>query len=57
MSPSFHVVTFPGSAWENGNFRLFFANSKWKQQTFVCLLQTERENEHLFSMVGKCKLK
>jgi hypothetical protein len=38
---------------ENGNFRLFSANGKWKRQTLVCLLQTKTENERLFSLVGK----
>jgi hypothetical protein len=36
---------------ENGNFRLFAANGKWKRQTSVCLLDTG--NESLFSLVGK----
>jgi hypothetical protein len=38
---------------ENGNFRLFGANGKWKLQTFACSLQTETENGSLFSLVGK----
>jgi hypothetical protein len=29
---------------ENGSFCLFAANGKQKQQTSVCLLQTETEN-------------
>jgi hypothetical protein len=33
---------------ENGNFCLFAANGKWKQQTSVCLLQTERKTEVCF---------
>jgi hypothetical protein len=37
---------------ENGNFRLFAANKKWKQQTSVCLLRTETENGSLISVVG-----
>jgi hypothetical protein len=28
-------------------------NGEWKRQTYVCLLQKEKENGHLFSLVGK----
>jgi hypothetical protein len=38
---------------ENGKFCSFSANGKWKWQTSVCLLQTEKENGSLFSLVGK----
>jgi hypothetical protein len=38
---------------ENGNFHLFATNGKWKQQTFVHLLQMETGNGSLFSLVGK----
>jgi hypothetical protein len=37
----------------NGNFRTSAANKKLKQQTSVCLLQTEMENKSLFTLVGK----
>jgi hypothetical protein len=38
---------------ENGNFRLFAANRKWKRQTSVCFLQMETENGSLFSLISK----
>jgi hypothetical protein len=38
---------------ENGDFRLFAANGKRKQQTSVCFLQMENKNRSLFSLVGK----
>jgi hypothetical protein len=38
---------------KNGNFRLFAADGKLKQQIPVCLLQTKMENGSLFSLVGK----
>ncbi len=38
---------------ENGNFHWFVANKTQKWLTSVCLLQTEMENESLFSLVGK----
>jgi hypothetical protein len=38
---------------ENGNFRLFAANGKRKQQTSISLLQMETENGSLFSLVCK----
>jgi hypothetical protein len=38
---------------ENGDFFLFAANRKWIRKTSVCLLHTETENGHLFSLAGK----
>jgi hypothetical protein len=40
-------------------FRLFAANGKWKRQTSVCLLQTEKEtaNFRLFTANGNGKWK
>ncbi len=38
---------------ENGNFCLFAANGKRKQQTSVCFLQTE--NGSLFSLIANNK--
>jgi hypothetical protein len=38
---------------ENGIFRLFAANGQQKQETSVCLLQTETVNGRLFSLVSK----
>jgi hypothetical protein len=39
----------------NGNFCLFVVNGNWKQQTSVCLLQTEIENGIRFSPQQKQK--
>jgi hypothetical protein len=36
-----------------GQLPFFAANGKWKQLSFVCLLQTETENRSLFFLVGK----
>jgi hypothetical protein len=41
------------TAKKNGDFRTSAANKKLKQQTSLCLLQTEMENKSLFSLVGK----
>ncbi len=63
MSPCLHVSLFMSPCpefckqktelKENGNFCLFSVNGKWKQQSFVYLLQTETENVRLFSLVTK----
>jgi hypothetical protein len=48
-----HTNTRKSELMENGNFHLFAANRKRKQQTPVCLLQTEMENGSLLSLDGK----
>jgi hypothetical protein len=55
-----HVPMFPEfrkrktELTDNGNLRLFAVNGKRKRQTSVYLLQTDPDNESLFSLVGKC---
>ncbi len=70
MSPCLHVSMYPClnlhvsvcpeflkrkmELTEKGNFRLFSANGKRNQQSFISLLQnTEMESGHLFSSVGR----
>jgi hypothetical protein len=53
MAPCSHVPMDTLLQMENVNFRLLAANKKWKRQTSVCLLQTERENRRLFSLASK----
>jgi hypothetical protein len=56
MSPCLHVSEVPQTRnGTNGKLQLPFAFCKRKKDTanFVSLLQTEAENENLFSWVGK----
>jgi hypothetical protein len=59
MFPCFHVSMFPEfRKWkmeltENDHCHIFAASRKQKRRTSVCLLQTEKENRSLFSLVDK----